>query len=81
MIPSDNGKVISNKDLNSGSSGQIQVSIEFNDYTSGSHTYDAQATQSGNTLTVQAFIMDMDQGGPMSASITSNLQTQRRARE
>lgn len=81
MIPGDNGKVISNKDINSGSSGQIQVSIEFNDYTSGTHTYDAQATQSGNTLTVQAFIMDMDQGGPMSSSITSNLQTQRRARE
>ena len=81
MIPGDNGKVVSNKDLNSGSSGQIQVSIEFNDYTSGTHNYDAQATQSGNTLTVQAFIMDMDQGGPMSASITSNLQTQRRARE
>lgn len=81
MIPGDNGKVISNKDISAGSGGQIQVSIEFNDYTSGSHTYDAQATQSGNTLTVQAFIMDMDQGGPMSASITSNLQTQRRARE
>ncbi|WP_421665016.1 phage tail tape measure protein [Pantoea agglomerans] len=52
MIPGDNGKVISNKDINSGSSGQIQVSIEFNDYTSGTHTYDAQATQSGNTLTL-----------------------------
>ena len=81
MIPGDNGSVISNKDLSSGGSGQIQVSIQFNDYTSGSHTYDAQASQNGNTVTVQAFIMDMNQGGPMSQSITTNLQTSRRATE
>lgn len=79
MIPGDNGSVISNKDMQGG--GQIQVSIQFNDYTSGSHTYDAQATQNGNTLTVQAFIMDMNQGGPMSQSITTNFQTSRRASE
>lgn len=81
MIPGDNGSVISNKDLSSGGIGQIQVSIQFNDYTSGSHTYDAQASQNGNTVTVQAFIMDMNQGGPMSKSITTNLQTSRRATE
>ncbi|MFP2273200.1 tape measure protein [Enterobacter ludwigii] len=80
MIPGDNGKVISNKDITSGG-GQIQVSIQFNDYSSGSHSYDAQATQSGNSLTVQAFIMDMDQGGQMSQSITRNLQAPRKARE
>lgn len=79
MIPGDNGKVISNKDL--GGSGQIQVSIQFNDYSSGAHSYDAQATQNGNNLTVQAFIMDMDQGGQMSQSITRNLQAPRKARE
>jgi len=81
MIPGDNGSVISNKDLSSGGGGQIQVSIQFNDYTTGSHTYDAQATQSGNSVTVQAFIMDMNQGGPMSQSITNNLQAPRKARE
>ncbi|WP_284962322.1 tape measure protein [Citrobacter portucalensis] len=80
MIPGDNGKVISNKDLGGGG-GQIQVSIQFNDYSSGAHSYDAQATQNGSTLTVQAFIMDMDQGGQMSQSITRNIQAQRRARE
>lgn len=80
MIPGDNGKVISNKDIGSGG-GQIQVSIQFNDYSSGTHSFDAQATQNGNALTVQAFIMDMDQGGQMSQSITRNLQAPRKARE
>ncbi|WP_318371682.1 tape measure protein [Enterobacter sp.] len=79
MIPGDNGKVISNKDL--GGSGQIQVSIQFNDYSSGTHSFDAQATQNGNALTIKAFIMDMDQGGQMSQSITRNLQAPRKARE
>ncbi|EHM46007.1 tape measure domain protein [Yokenella regensburgei ATCC 43003] len=80
MIPGDNGKVISNKDLNGGG-GQIQVSIQFNDYSSGAHSYDAQATQNGDYVTINAFIMDMDQGGQMSQSITRNIQAQRRARE
>uniref|UniRef100_UPI0035B04A0F tape measure protein n=1 Tax=Huaxiibacter chinensis TaxID=2899785 RepID=UPI0035B04A0F len=80
MIPGDNGKVISNKDIGSGG-GQIQVSIQFNDYSSGTHSFDAQATQNGNALTVQAFIMDMDRGGQMSQSITRNLQAPRKARE
>lgn len=79
MIPGDNGKVISNKDIGGGG-GQIQVSIQFNDYSSGAHSYDAQATQSGSTLTVQAFIMDMEQGGEMSQSIARNHQAPRKAR-
>lgn len=81
MIPGDNGSVISNKDLSSGGSGQIQVSIQFIDQTTGNHMYDAQATQSGSAVTVQAFIMDMNQGGSMSQAITTNLQTSRRATE
>ncbi|QIU89394.1 tape measure protein [Yokenella regensburgei] len=80
MIPGDNGKVISNKDL-SGGGGPIQVSIQFNDYSSGTHSYDAQATQNGDYVTINAFIMDMDQGGQMSQSIIRNIQAQRRARE
>lgn len=80
MIPGDNGKVISNKQMNAGGGGQIQVSIQFNDYSSGAHSYDAQATQNGNTLTVQAFIMDMEQGGQMSQSIARNHQAPRTTR-
>ncbi|MFG6654923.1 tape measure protein [Scandinavium sp. M-37] len=80
MIPGDNGKVISNKDMQS-ASGQMAVNIVFNDYSSNQHSFDAQASQDGNTLTVQAFIQDMDQGGPMRQSITRNTNATPRATE
>lgn len=72
MIPGDGGKVISNADLQTSGGGNIQVSVVFNDYTSGSHSYDAQASQDGNNLTIQAFITDMDQKGPMLSAIARN---------
>ncbi|NLU17939.1 MAG: tape measure protein [Serratia liquefaciens] len=78
MIPGDNGKVISNKDMQGGG---MNVVVNFNDYSSGSHTYDYQASQSGNTLTVDAFMADMDNGGPMSQSVARNHQAPRRATE
>lgn len=79
MIPGDGGKVISNADLQTGGGGNIQVSVVFNDYTSGSHSYDAQASQDGNTLTIQAFVMDMDNKGPMHSAITRNTTATSRA--
>ncbi|QHJ79291.1 MAG: hypothetical protein [Bacteriophage sp.] len=72
MIPGDGGKVISNADLQTGGGSNIQVSVVFNDNTSGSHAYDAQASQDGNNLTIQAFIMDMDNKGPMLSAIARN---------
>ena len=79
MIPGDGGKVISNADLQTGGGGNIQVSVVFNDYTSGSHSYDAQASQDGNNLTIQAFVMDMDNKGPMHSAITRNTTATSRA--
>lgn len=78
MIPGDNGKVISNKDMQGGG---MNVVVNFNDYSSGSHSYDYQVSQSGNTLTVDAFMADMDNGGPMSQSVARNHQAPRRATE
>ncbi|MEW5103141.1 tape measure protein [Citrobacter freundii] len=78
MIPGDNGRVISNKDMQGG--GPIQVSVVFNDLSSGQHIYDAQATQSGNGLTVEAFIADLNNGGMMSQAITSNTTAKRTPR-
>lgn len=72
MIPGDGGKVISNADLQTGGGGNIQVSVVFNDYTSGSHSFDAQTSQDGNNLTIQAFITDMDNKGPMLSAIARN---------
>ncbi|MBG3117516.1 tape measure protein [Proteus mirabilis] len=77
MIPGDNGKVISNKDMQSGG---MNVNVVFNDYSSGGHKFDAQTSQDGNTLTIQAFIMDMDNKGPMLQSITRNTSATARAR-
>ncbi|MGQ5554666.1 tape measure protein [Proteus mirabilis] len=77
MIPGDNGKVISNKDMQGGG---MNVNVVFNDYSSGGHKFDAQTSQDGNTLTIQAFIMDMDNKGPMLQSITRNTSATARAR-
>ncbi|WP_368869228.1 tape measure protein [Proteus terrae] len=77
MIPGDNGKVISNKDMQGGG---MNVNVVFNDYSSGGHKFDAQTSQDGSTLTIQAFIMDMDNKGPMLQSITRNTSATARAR-
>lgn len=77
MIPGDNGKVISNKDMQGGG---MNVNVVFNDYSSGGHKFDAQTSQDGNTMTIQAFIMDMDNKGPMLQSITRNTSATARAR-
>ncbi|ENO6484176.1 tape measure protein [Enterobacter kobei] len=79
MIPGDNGRVISNKDMTAGGGG-IQVSVIFNDMSSGQHMYDARATQTGNTLTVEAFVADMNNGGVMSQAITGNTTAKRTPR-
>lgn len=77
MIPGDNGKVISNKDLTNGGGGGVVVNI--NNYTSSS--VDAQATPDGNGgWTVDAFVYDLDNGGPASQAIQRNHQAPRKAR-
>ncbi|EMG7907595.1 tape measure protein [Enterobacter ludwigii] len=77
MIPGDNGKVISNKDLTNGGGGGIVVNI--NNYTSSN--VDAQATPDGNGgWTVDAFVYDLDNGGPASQAIQRNHQAPRKAR-
>ncbi|HHI0256680.1 tape measure protein [Klebsiella pneumoniae] len=69
MIPGDNGKVISNKDMNG---GQVQVNIQFYDQTSGGqHSFLAQASQEGSVVTVEGFLTDVDRNGPMSSAIQS----------
>lgn len=77
MIPGDNGKVVSNKDMQGGG---MNVNVVFNDYSSGGHKFDAQTSQDGNTMTIQAFIMDMDNKGPILQSITRNTSATARAR-
>ncbi|HAW1369241.1 TPA: tape measure protein [Escherichia coli] len=77
MIPGDNGKVISNKDMTAGGGGGVILNI--NNYSSAS--VDAQASQgSDGTWTIDAFIADMNNGGPASNAITSNMNVKRTPR-
>ncbi|SPZ52579.1 Phage-related minor tail protein [Serratia quinivorans] len=77
MIPGDNGKVISNKDMQ-GSGGGINVSVNITN-TNGSFV-DHQVNSDGNGgLSMEIFIADMDNGGPMSQAISRNHQAPRRA--
>lgn len=76
MIPGDNGKVISNKDMQGGN-GSGGVVINIQNYTTG--TVDAQATNTGNGVTIDVIVADLDNGGPISQGISRNHQAPRRA--
>ncbi|RKQ38404.1 tape measure protein [Enterobacter sp. R1(2018)] len=79
IIPGDNGKVISNKDMQSGSGGGGGVVVNINNYTSS--TVDAQATPDGKGgWTVDAFVYDISNGGPASQAIEQYHQAPRKAR-
>ncbi|HCR3552932.1 tape measure protein [Morganella morganii subsp. morganii] len=77
MIPGDNGKVISNRDIGG---GQIPVTVNINDYSSGGSRIDAQARQDSNGMTIDVFIADMDNKGPMHSAITRNTTASARVR-
>ncbi|RVQ80526.1 phage tail tape measure protein [Enterobacter hormaechei] len=77
MIPGDNGRVISNKDMTAG--GGVNVIINVQNMTSA--TFDAQATNNGDgTITVDAIIADLNNGGPISQAITGNTTAKRTPR-
>ncbi|HGY4394714.1 TPA: tape measure protein [Citrobacter freundii] len=76
MIPGDNGRVISNKDMTSGGGGVV---INIQNYTSSS--VDAQAGTDGNGgVTVDVIVADLNNGGPISNAITSNMNVKRTPR-
>lgn len=77
MIPGDNGKVISNKDLQASGGGGVVINIQ--NYTSAS--IDAQAGNDGKGgLTVDVIVADLNSGGPISNGITSNFNVKRTPR-
>ncbi|WP_145507648.1 tape measure protein [Yersinia hibernica] len=78
MIPGDNGSVVSNKDMNGGN-GQINVTMNFENYSSGA-TVDAQAQSDGKGgVTIQAIVYDISQGGPIGQAISTFHNAPRRA--
>ncbi|MFS9642817.1 tape measure protein [Enterobacter hormaechei] len=77
MIPGDNGKVISNKDMQGG--GGINVVLNVQNYNGSS--IDAQASSNGNGgVTVDVIVADLNNGGPISNAITSNMNVKRTPR-
>ncbi|HEC8325154.1 TPA: hypothetical protein RG501_RS15030 [Providencia rettgeri] len=70
FIPNKSGKVVPADKAGAGKG--ITLNIEFYDYSTGKHQFDAKASQSGDTLTVQAFISDMREKGPLLRAITDN---------
>lgn len=77
MIPGDNGRVISNKDMSAGGSGGVVINIQ--NYTSSS--VDAQAgTDANGGITVDVIVADLNNGGPISSGITSNFNVKRTPR-
>ncbi|ARI08865.1 MULTISPECIES: hypothetical protein [Klebsiella] len=52
------------------SSKPIEINFQFYDQTTGGqHSFEAQAMQEGNVVTVDAFLNDLDRGGPMTSGI------------
>ncbi len=48
----------------------IEINIQFYDQTTGGqHSFAAQAVQEGNVVTVDAFLKDLDRGGPMTSGM------------
>ncbi|HHU0801337.1 TPA: tape measure protein [Enterobacter hormaechei subsp. steigerwaltii] len=77
MIPGDNGRVISNKEMNTGGGGGVVINIQ--NYTSSS--VDAQAgTDANGGVTVDVIVADLNNGGPISNAITSNMNVKRTPR-
>ncbi|HCR0782050.1 TPA: tape measure protein [Klebsiella aerogenes] len=77
MIPGDNGRVISNKEMTAGGGGGVVINIQ--NYSSSS--VDAQAgTDANGGLTVDVIVADLNNGGPISSGITSNFNVKRTPR-
>ncbi|HFF9481718.1 tape measure protein [Serratia marcescens] len=78
MIPGDNGKVISNKDMQGG--GGVVVYSNVQNYTGA--TVDSQArVNPDGSVSIDTIVADFNNGGPISQSVARNHQAPRRATE
>ncbi|BBK13559.1 tape measure protein [Klebsiella quasipneumoniae] len=78
MIPGDNGKVISNKDLQGSGGGTLQVVNNVYNYANGVNV-DTRSSQNGGQLVIETFITDMQNGGPMSSQMQDTFGLRRQA--
>lgn len=81
MIPGNNGSVISNKDMMSGSSSS-GIIIYNNVINNTSSQVSTSATDNGDgTVSIQTIVADISENGPIGQAISRNYATNRRATE
>lgn len=77
MIPGDNGKVISNKDMQSGGGISVQVNV-INQSTSAT-VQSADGYMQDGSAVVDLLITDMERGGPVSSQMQQTFGLSRKA--
>lgn len=79
MIPGDSGRVISNKDLTGGGSGVVVYNNVINN---SSAQVSSSARDNGDgSVTIETIVSDIENNGPIGASISRNYSVNRRATE
>lgn len=79
MIPGDSGRVISNKDLTGGSSGVVVYNSVINN--SSAHVSSSARDNGDGSVTIETIVSDIENNGPIGASISRNYSVNRRATE
>lgn len=77
MIPGDNGKVISNKDMQSG--GGISVQVNVTNQSTGATVQSADGYMQDGSAVVDLLITDMERGGPVSSQMQQTFGLSRKA--
>lgn len=80
MIPGDSGRVISNKDITGGGSGLIINNNVYNSSSGATATTSARDNGDGS-VTIETIVSDIENNGPIGASISRNYSVNRRATE
>ena len=81
MIPGDNGKVISNKDLTGSGGSGIIIYNNVTNTSSGATTSSTARDNGDGSVTIETIVADIEAGGPISNAITSHTTATRRATE
>ncbi|HIB5982620.1 TPA: tape measure protein [Klebsiella pneumoniae] len=77
IIPGDNGKVISNKDMQSG--GGISVQVNVINQSTGATVQSADGYMQDGSAVVDLLITDMERGGPVSSQMQQTFGLSRKA--
>lgn len=77
MIPGDNGKVISNKDMQSG--GGISVQVIVNNQATSATVQSADGYMQDGNAVVELLLTDIERGGPVSSQIQQTYGLNRKA--